>query len=66
MHVSHLEEYVASLSDPISEALPGLTRLDKEFNHVMSVKFPSDHFFSVATDTINESKNRDQDSIPCK
>lgn len=62
--VSQLKDHVASLTTPLSEA-SSQSRLDKEFDHVMSVKFAPDHLFTAATETESQAKNRSQNSLPC-
>ena len=43
---------------------PEVTLLDQEFKHVISMQFPSDHFFAVAMEECNAAKNRSIENLP--
>ena len=60
-----LKDHVTSLENSLSENSIETTRLDKEFKYVMSVRLPSDHLYSVAMETENETKNRSVNNLPC-
>ena len=62
---SLLGTHLASLDKPVSDGSEE-TVLDQEFKHVISMRFPSDHFFSVAMEDCNAAKNRSIENLPCK
>lgn len=60
---AQLRDHVTSLATPISEGSEK-SRLDKEFDHVMSIQLPPDHLFTIAMETDNQPKNRNQNHLP--
>ena len=60
-----LGTHLALLDKPVSEGAE-TTNLEQEFKHVISMRFPSDHFFSIAMEECNAAKNRSIENLPCK
>lgn len=64
---SQLKEHMDLLTTPIAKDSDSIrSRLDKEFDHVMSIQLPEDHSFDCANELANLPKNRNQNSLPCE
>ena len=66
IRASLLGTHLASLDKPVSSGGSEVTVLEQEFKHVLSLRFPADHFFSVAMEECNAAKNRSIENLPCR
>ena len=66
IRASLLGTHLASLDKPASSGRSEVTILEQEFKHVLSMRFPADHFFSVAMEECNAAKNRSIENLPCR
>ena len=66
IRASLLGTHLSSLDKPASSGGSGVTTvLEQEFKHVLLMRFPADHFFSVAMEECNAAKNRSIENLPC-
>ena len=63
VRASLLGTHLASLDKPAFKGTE-MTHLDQELKHITSMRFPSDHFFSVAMEECNAAKNRSIQNLP--
>jgi hypothetical protein len=65
IRASLLGTHLSSLDKPVSSGESEVTTvLEQEFKHVLSMRFPADHF-SVAMEECNAAKNRSIENLPC-